>query len=66
MDPFFQGVDVYLGRTDTDIHHSVRALLPYVVFRGNQPGPFYAEKNRRMLTRVQYNAKVDQSLQPYG
>ena len=56
-DPFRQGVDIYLGRTDTDIC-PVRALLPYFVIRGNRPGPFFVEENGGMLTRAQFSAKV--------
>ena len=54
-DPFHQGVDVYLGRTDTDIC-PVKALLPYLAIRGNRPGPLFIQEDGRMLTRQSFSS----------
>ena len=43
-DPFLQGVDIYLGRTDTDIC-PVKAILPYLAIRGNRPGPLFIQED---------------------
>ena len=40
-----QGVDVVLGRTDRDLC-PVSALLGYIAFRGDQPGPFFLSSTR--------------------
>lgn len=37
MDPFCQGVNIFVGRTGQDIC-LVTAMLPYLVVRGSQPG----------------------------
>ena len=56
-DSFRQGVDIYLGRTDTDIC-PVKAILPYLAIRGNRPGPLFIQEDGKMLTRQMFSSIV--------
>ena len=49
-DPFRQGVDLYLGRTGKDIC-PIRAIVPYLIKRGAQPGPLFVFTDGSYLTR---------------
>ena len=57
-DPFRQGVDIYLGATDTPIC-PVSALMPYLTERGAQPGPLFITSDHLYLTRALFSKKVD-------
>ena len=57
-DPFCQGVDLYLGKTDKNVC-PVRAILPYLALRGNRLGPFFMGTNGKMLTRQTFNTELD-------
>ena len=52
-DPFHQGVQVYLGRTNTDLC-LVAAVLTYMVYRGTDSGPFFRYTRIRALTRERF------------
>ena len=41
-DPFRQGLNIYLGRTDNDLY-PVIAILRYMAQRGAMAGPFFME-----------------------
>ena len=49
-DPFSKGVDLYLGRTDTDVC-PVQAMLPYLSIRGSRPGALFMTAGGKPLTR---------------
>ena len=57
-DPFRQGVDIYLGASDTPIC-PVSALIPYLTKRGAQPGPLFITNDHTYLTRALFSQKVD-------
>ena len=49
-DPFRQGVDIiYLGKMGKDICPS-RAIVPYVIIRGAQPGPLFVFSDGSYIT----------------
>ena len=50
-DPFRQGVEVFLGRTDAAIC-PVRALVQYIVVRYPSPGPLFVLQSGTLLTRA--------------
>ena len=64
-DPFGQGVDVYFGRTD-NVVCPVRALLTYVVSRGNHAGPFLVHPDSTPLTKTHFTDAVRLALQHAG
>ena len=49
-DPFWQGVRVYLGKSNTDIC-PVASVLAYMVVRGPRQGPFFVFADGHGLTR---------------
>ena len=49
-DPFRRGVDLFLGKTDSDLC-PVQAILSYLRLRGRAEGPLFKFKDGRMLTR---------------
>ena len=49
-DPFRQGVQLYLGRTDEDIC-PITGILPYLAIRGAKPGPLFVLEDGTYLTR---------------
>lgn len=49
-DPFRKGVNLFLGRTGTEIC-PVQALLGYMVGRGARKGPLFIFRDGRYLTR---------------
>ena len=61
-DPFRQGVSLFLGRTDSTIC-PVRAVLPYLVARGNHPGPLFIMRDGKNLTRQLFSTSLDAILQ---
>ena len=56
-DPFRKGVDLFLGKTDTDIC-PVRALINYLVQRGISEGPLFILEDGTFLTRHYFVSAV--------
>jgi len=52
-DPFRQGVQVYLGATNTEVC-PILGILPYLAQRGAQPGPLFLTENGQGLTRQSF------------
>ena len=50
MDPFWQGVMLFLGKTGSSIS-PVDAILPYLAVKDNHPGPLFIFRDGHMLTR---------------
>ena len=49
-DPFRQGVQIYLGATNTNVC-PILGILPYLALRRTQPGPLFLTENGQGLTR---------------
>ena len=64
-DPFRHGVNIFLGRTCTDLC-PVAALLNYLVARGSEPGPLFRFRDGRCLTRQRLVLAVKKALQQAG
>ena len=64
-DPFRQGVDLFLGKTLTDLC-PVAALLNYLVTRGGEPGALFHFKDGRWLTRQRFVEAVKTALRRAG
>ena len=64
-DPFRHGVNIFLGRTSSDLC-PVAALLNYLVARGSNPGPLFQFKDGRVLTRQRFVRAVKEALQQAG
>ena len=64
-DPFRQGVNVCLGRTDNDLC-PVAALLGYVARRGTAPGPLFRFEDESPLTRDALVRELRSALQLAG
>ena len=64
-DPFRQGIDIYLGRTDNDLC-PVTAILPYMVCRGALAGPFFTFEDGRFLTCNRFVTTVQTALTASG
>ena len=64
-DPFKHGVNIYMGRTNTELC-PVAAILAYVAIRPSSPGPFFITKDGSPLTRTQLVAAVRQALSAAG
>ena len=64
-DPFRKGVQIYLGRTDSDLC-PVAATLNYMVRRGNDSGPFFRYSRSRFLTRERFVSEVRRALAAAG
>ena len=60
-DPFCQGVDVYLGRTEETIC-PIRGITPYLAHHGSHPGPLFIFRDGRMLTRHLFSTAIDDFL----
>ena len=60
-DPFRQGVDIYLGRTNNNVC-PVTAILPYLALRGNASGPLFMLHDGRLLTRQIFSSILDSLL----
>ena len=65
MGPFRQGVQVYLGRTNTDLC-PVAVVLSYMVYRRTDSGPFFRYTRIRALTRERFVGDVRSALQAAG
>lgn len=64
-DPFRKGIDIYIGKTSTDIC-PVTAMLKYLVVRGKKEGPLFIFKDNRFLTRQRLVDELRQALQKAG
>ena len=64
-DPFRRGVQLYVGRTGTDLC-PVAAVLSYLVVRGTGPGPLFKFEDGRHLTRSRFVEVVREGLQKAG
>ena len=64
-DPFCKGVDLFLGRTGSDIC-PVAALLGYLACRGSRPGPLFIFSDGRLLTRKRFVDLVRAALASAG
>ncbi len=60
-DPLRQGVDLYVGRTGTDLC-PVAAVLSYLERRGKVPGPLFVFQDGRYLTRARFVERVREGL----
>ena len=64
-DQFRRGVDVYVGRTHTDLCQ-VATMLSYLAVRGAGSGPLFKFRNGKALTRDRFVARVRQALDSLG
>ena len=64
-DPFRHGVELFLGRTHTELC-PVAAILGYLVVRGSGPGPLFQFADGRPLTRTRFVEKVREALRAAG
>ena len=64
-DPFRQGVNLFLGKTSTDLC-PVAALLNYLVVRGSEPGSLFHFKDGQVLTRQHFVEAVKAALHHAG
>ena len=56
-DPFQEGVDLYLGRTDMEIC-PVQAMSPYLGVHGSKAGPLFITSDGRPLTRQLFSSSL--------
>ena len=61
-DPFRQGVQLCLGKTDKEIC----AILPYLAIRGANPGPLFIMQDGSHLTRQRFVSLITNALQLAG
>ena len=64
-DPFRKGIDIFVGRTGTDLC-PVAALLGYLETRGSAPGPLFVFADGRLLTRQRFVDRVREALRKAG
>ena len=64
-DPFRKGIDLFLGKSETDLCPVV-AVLGYLVVRGHGPGPLFKFKDGCSLTRQRLVVAVREALQVAG
>ena len=64
-DPFRKGVDIFVGRTGTDLC-PVGALLDYLQVRGAAPGALFIFADGHLLTRQRFVDRVREALQRAG
>ena len=64
-DPFRKGVDLFVGRTGSDVC-PVAALLSYLACRGSGPGPLFVFADGRFLTRKKFVELVRAALAAAG
>ena len=60
-DPFRKGVDLFLGKTDTDLC-PVRALMNYLVRRGTSQGPLFILEDGNFPTHHYFVSSVTNNL----
>ena len=64
-DPFRKGVNLFLGKTSTDLC-PVAAMLNYLVLRGSEAGPLFWFADHRYLTRQRLVGAVRDALRKAG
>ena len=64
-DPFRQGVQLYLGKTDTGLC-PVKAVWAYRATRDAIPGPLFKLANTQGLTRQEFSARLTRTLTAAG
>ena len=64
-DPFRRGIDLFLGKTSTDLC-PVAAMLNYLVVRRPQEGPLFTFQDGRFLTRQRLVTALRGALQAAG
>lgn len=64
-DPFRQGVQLFLGKTGSDIC-PVSGILPFLAIRGSGQGPLFILKDRSLLTRQKFAALLSTTLSEAG
>lgn len=64
-DPFRQGVQLYLGKTGSDIC-PVYAILPYLAVRGARLGPLFMFADGSYLTHARFATMISDTLQQVG
>ena len=64
-DPFRQGVQLYLGKTDTGLC-PVKAVWAYLATRDAIPGPLFKLANTQGLTRQEFSARLTRTLTAAG
>ena len=64
-DPFRWGVDLFMGKTGTDLC-LVKAMLQYLVVRGTQRGSLFCFQDGRLLTRQRFVEEMRKALQQAG
>ena len=60
-DPFRQGVQIYLGATNSDIC-PIFGILPYLARRGSQPEPLFLTENGQGFTRQSFCSTLNSVL----
>ena len=60
-DPFRQGVNIHIGRTDNSLC-PVSALLKYLIVRGTAPGLLFHFQDNAPLTKSKFTAKFRELL----
>ena len=61
MDPFRQGVTLYVGATDCTIC-PIKAVLSYLAIRGGHTGPLFITQSGKGLTRHMFTTELDSLL----
>jgi hypothetical protein len=64
-DPFRKGLNIFIGKTNTDIC-PVSAILRYLLQRGKTQGPLFMFRDGRFLTRQRLVGEMRQVLQKAG
>ena len=64
-DPFRQGVDIFLGRSHSDVC-PVTTMTRYLRYRSSQPGPFFLHTNGQPLTRQSLVCHMRKALEATG
>ena len=60
-DPFHQGADICLGKTERAIC-PIKGIIPYLAHRGGHSGLLFMFQDGRFLTRYLFSAAVDKLL----
>ncbi len=65
MDPFRKGVDIFLGRTGSDLC-PVRALFNYLCARGSSQGPLFVFADKKLLSHSRFVDRLRTGLREAG
>ena len=65
MDPYRQGVKVYVGITDNELC-PVAAVFSFMLLRGNSPGPLFKRSDGKYLTRQAFVSLLRSALMEVG